>query len=198
MYLTGLNTLVCSNCNTIVRHSPDAAVIDDCDYSTPVEVKNRVTTGTLQRQIESIKRIFRNSRDCECWSMVKREEFYTATADCNKEKAHKQLMDLVQSDSELWQVLHHAFAYAINGCYLVIGDGRYPIVGVKIIFPQELITAYSRIIKFVTNETPALNFFHGKWNDDEAGSDDFDRVVFKDRIPNIPPSVLDAIQRKDW
>ena len=192
MYVTGLNAKRYKNYNTIVRHSPDAAVINDDDYSAPVEVKNRVTAGTLQRQIESIKRIFKKSFDCDCWSMVRREGVYTATADCSKEEAHKQLTDLVQSDSELWQVLHHALAYSINGCYLVIGDGRYPIVAVRIIFPDELTRAYSRIIKYVTNNTPALNFLHGKWND--AGV--FERVEFEDRIPDIPQSVLDALKSK--
>ena len=68
---------------------------------------------------------------------------YYATADSNNDEAHKELMELVQSDSELWQVLHHAVAYSTNECYLVIGDGRYPIVAVRIIFPDELLEAYN-------------------------------------------------------
>ena len=56
---------------------------------------------------------------------MRRDDIYYATADCNNEEAHKELMELVQSDSELWQVLHHAVAYSTNECYLVIGDGRY-------------------------------------------------------------------------
>ena len=102
-------------------------------------------------------------------------------------------MELVQSDSKLWQVLHHAVAYSTNECYLVIGDGQYPIVAVRIIFPDKLLKAYNQTIQFVTNETPALNFLHGTW--DEYG--EFDRVTFKDRIPDIPQSVLDALKSKE-
>ena len=45
----------------------------------------------------------------------------------------------------------------------------------------------------MTNETPALNFLHGTW--DEYG--EFDRVTFEDRIPDIPQSVLDALKSKE-
>ena len=65
-------------------------------------------------------------------------------------------------------------------------------MGLRVIFPAELISAYHEIIKHVTNGTPALNFLHGKWND--AGV--FERVEFEDRIPDIPQSVLDALKSK--
>merc|ERR1719356_2356714 len=71
------------------------------------------------------------------------------------------LKSLVKSDSELWQVLHHALCFHYNTCYLVIGDGRFPIVAVCIQFPVDLLKAYANVICHVTNKTPALNFVQG-------------------------------------
>ena len=89
--------------------------------------------------------------------------------------------------------MHHAVTYCVDERFLVIGDGRYPIIGIRVIFPVELISAYHEVIKCVTNNTPALNFVHGTW-DDEG---EFNRVEFSDSIPEIPQSVWDALKSKE-
>lgn len=157
-----------------VKTSADGILVkphQDCGFeSIPLECKARVSKGTFHRQMKRFQDVRDGRRDhgsfesneSPVWESIERDKKFLWTMFFDdKHRPHPNLHRLVPETSELMQCLHHAYTYGKQKCILVIGDHRSYLGSVVMYYPQELLDAYGRILKFSFDKTFAWAYKDG-------------------------------------
>ncbi len=159
-----------------IRDSADGVVFvekeDGIRVGTPVEVKSRVSPNTFHRTIDRFNRKKNLTGMPGLDRSANKARFFTVSAD------DEYLRGIVPESHDLFQILHHAYAYGTDSCFYLIASDSALYYTVLVTFPDELLESYAAVTDWLYEEV--LQQFY----------------VPDNEVPEVTPTIIDAFKDK--